>query len=143
MNRLTQLLHRVRRDDRGGLGIFAGIFMAGILMLLMVVWDAASQVRTMQRADNIAAQAARAAGQQIDLDEAIAGREKKVDPVRAQAAAAAYLSAAGATGEVTFSPDLRQITANVTLPYQPTFGGLPYRSPVTISGHATAQLITG
>ncbi|MGC4851829.1 TadE/TadG family type IV pilus assembly protein [Micromonospora sp. DT4] len=140
---MKTIIDRLRRDDQGSMSIFVGVFAMGILVLLMVVWDAGSQVRAMQNADNIAAQAARTAGQQIDIAEAIAGGDKHVDPVKAQAAAQAYLAAAGVTGTVTFSPDLRQVTVTTSLAYQPNFAGLPYRGPATISGRATAQLITG
>ncbi len=56
-----------------------------------------NRIIALQRADNIAAAAARAAGQAINAPQAIAGGTKTVDPDMAAAAASDYIRAACAT----------------------------------------------
>ena len=116
---------------------------AAILFLVAVVVDAGGEIRARQRADNVAAQAARTAGQAIDLPEAISGGAKHIDPERAVAAAQTYLAAAGATGTVTISPDRTQVTVTASITYQPVMLGAFGHGPVTVPGTATAQLVSG
>lgn len=131
------------RWDEGRVSILVAVIVPALLFLIAVVVDAGGQIRAMQRADNIAAQAARAAAQAINLPQAVTGGTKEVDPVRAGAAAQTYLRAAGATGTVTISPDRQRVTVTATITYQPVMLGAFGRGPVTVPGRATAQLVAG
>lgn len=129
--------------DEGRVSLLIAVVVPALLFLVAAVVDGGGQVRAMQLADNIAAQAARTAGQQIDFPQAITGGIKVVDPQRATIAAEQYLRAAGATGTVTISPDRQNITVTAHVVYQPIMLGAFGRGPVKVGGQSTAQLVTG
>jgi hypothetical protein len=131
------------RDD-GRVSLFVAVCTAALLFLIGVVVDGGGQLRAMQRADNLAAQAARAAGQAIDLPQAVAGGRKEVDPDAATAAAYAYIDAAGATcppGCVTIDADLQHLTVQVRIVYQPVVLGAFGVDQREVTGTATATLL--
>jgi hypothetical protein len=109
-------------------------------MLVGLVVDGGGQLRAAQRADTLAAEAARSAGQSIDIARVVADGSTVVSPQAAQAAVADYLAAAGATGSARVSPDGRTVTVSVTVPYKPVFSGVIGVS-TTVSGTATATLV--
>lgn len=131
------------RRDGGRVSLLIAVVVPALLFLVAAVVDGGGQVRALQRADNIAAQAARTAGQQIDFPQAVTGGIKVVDPQRATVAAEQYLRAAGASGTVTISPDRQNITVTAQIVYQPIMLGAFGRGPVTVGGQSTAQLVTG
>src|SRR4051812_33942777 len=59
--------------DAGRIGLFYAIVLPGLLAMIGLAGDGAGYIRTTQRADNIAAEAARAGGQAIRLPDAING----------------------------------------------------------------------
>jgi hypothetical protein len=105
------------------------------------MWDASGYLRAMHRADNVANEAARAAGQAIDLPLAVTGERIVVDPAAAAIAADAYLADAGVTGEVVVSEDGRQVSVSVAVPYPPLFLGPFGFGPYTAEGKADAHLV--
>ncbi len=118
-----------------------------MLMFIALAWDASGYLRAAHRAENIAGEAARAAGQAIDLPAAVRGDEIVVDPHRAEQAAAAYLADVGAIadgaviGDVDVSDDRRRVTVTVHITYRPLLL-VPWRSEVgQVSGRATAWLV--
>src|SRR4051794_13489718 len=100
---------RVPRDE-GRIALLVVVLTFAVLAMIGLSVDGGGKVRALQRADRIAAEAARAAGQAIAGPQAIRGGDKVVDPVAAAAAAQNYLAAAGVTGNVTVSDDRKQIT---------------------------------
>ena len=72
-----------------------------MIILAGLTVDLAGQVHTRQHATDVAAQAARAAGQQLQAPAAIRGDAARADPARAVAAARSYLAAADVTGTAT------------------------------------------
>ncbi len=112
-------------DDPGRISVFLAITFTGLLMVVGVIVDAAGQLRTLLRAENIAAEAARAAGQAVDHAQVASGGPVTVDPVAASHAASSYVAeAAAAVGQptapthVSVSPDGTQIQITVTLTYR-------------------------
>jgi Flp pilus assembly protein TadG len=140
---MTGRLRRARHDDDGRIALLVLIMAFGVLAMIGLAVDGGGKMRALQRADNIAAEAARAAGQAIDLDQAAAGGEKVADPGRAVAAAQRYLRAAGVTGTVSLSGDRRQVTVTVTGTYNTAILGIVGIGRLTVTGHGTAQLLTG
>lgn len=133
------------RRDRGSVSVFFAIVAAGWVMMLLLIVVGGGRIRAYQRADNIAAEAARAAGQAIQAGPAIAGQEKKIDRARATAAAQAYLREAGATGTVSFDGDQTVVvTATVGYP-NPTGISFPGDEGDVwyASGEARATLLIG
>jgi Flp pilus assembly protein TadG len=131
-----------RRDrDRGRVSVFVAAVMPMMLLFMALMWDASGYLRALHRADNIANEAARAAGQAINLPLAVTGEQIVLDPAAAETAADAYLADAGVTGQVRVSEDGRQVSVSVAVPYPPLFlGGFGF-GPYTAQGQADAHLI--
>lgn len=132
------------RDDRGKVTIFVAIMAPAWIAMLGLVIVGGGRVRAHQRADNIAAEAARTAGQAIDPDEAIRGRAKVIDPALARIAAQSYLDAVDATGTVTVNPAGTEVTVTATITYTNP-SGLEFLGGATwlATGEATATLLIG
>ncbi|NUT33032.1 MAG: hypothetical protein HOV79_08155 [Hamadaea sp.] len=131
--------------ERGSVSVFFAIVAAGWVMMLLLIVVGGGRIRAYQRADNIAAEAARAAGQAIEAGTAIAGEEKTIDRTRATAAAQAYLLEAGATGTVRFEGDQTVVvTATVGYP-NPTGISFPGDTGDVwyATGEARATLLVG
>lgn len=139
------------RDARPGesdVGSISTFFVVAVLALLLVaglVSDGAGRVQALQRADNAAAEAARAAGQALSPETVASGRPGNLDATAAAAAARTYLSAAGVEGSVRSSsvptPAGTQISITVTTTtrHDPLFVGIPG----TLTGTATARVVQG
>ncbi|MFI7025155.1 pilus assembly protein TadG-related protein [Micromonospora sp. NPDC049900] len=131
--------------DAGRIGLFYAIVLPGLIAMIGLAGDGAGYVRTTQRANNIAAEAARAGGQAIMLPEAIDGETKAVDATTAIEAVADYLTTAGVSDwQATIDDDGQQLTVTVTVQYDPLLVDvLP--GVTTIPAHATvtATLLVG
>ena len=89
---------RTARDDGVGPGLGERVRRgrrAALLAMAGLVVDGGGKVRAAQRADRIAAEAGRAAGQQIELAAAVAGERPRVDVGAAVAAAQRYIAGPG------------------------------------------------
>ncbi|MFF5176816.1 pilus assembly protein TadG-related protein [Micromonospora sp. NPDC000316] len=133
-------------DDNGRVSIFLAVAMIGVLAIIGLSFDGAGQLRTLQRADNLAAEAARAGGQAIDRATAIEGGPKRIDEPQARVAVANYLSAAGTNGHTVSFPRIAGETVvqvRVTITYRRSMLGLfGFTDRVTVTGEATARAIT-
>jgi Flp pilus assembly protein TadG len=110
------------------------ILLAGLLTV-----DAFGALRTRERADALAIEAARAAQQAVDLDSLIPSKGVRVEPAAASAAARTYLSRAGARGTVRVSDGGRTVTVTVTGSYSGVFWPHTYHHSVS----STATLLYG
>lgn len=129
--------------ETGRVSVFLAIALAGVLILIGMVDDGGGRLRARQRADNIAAEAARAAGQAINGPSAIEGGEKLLDPAEAVRAARAYLAAAHVTGTATVGRDLKSVQVDVQITEPTAMLSLIGISSYQVTGHATAILVTG
>src|SRR3954463_2752656 len=111
---------RRTRDERGSISIWLAVSSLVMMILVGLAVDLGGQVHAKQRAHNIAAQAARTGGEQVQAAPAIKGDYVAGDAVSARHAAEAYLAASGVTGTVTISGG-DTITVNVTDTYTPKF----------------------
>jgi Flp pilus assembly protein TadG len=126
--------------ERGSVGVWLAL--ASLVMMLAVglAVDLGGQVHAQQQGHDLAAQAARAGGEQLQAASAIQGTGATIDPTTAIAAANAYLTAAGVTGTVTVTgPDT--ITVTVHTSYTPTFLTAIGINHLNVTGTATAHLI--
>lgn len=132
-----------RARDAGSVTVFFSIIAAGWVAMLILIIVGGGRVRAYQRADNIAAEAARAAGQAIEAGPAVEGGEKRLDADRARDAALAYLADAGATGTVAIVSG-QSVTVTATVGYDNP-SGVPYLGGGTwyATGSATAVLLIG
>jgi Flp pilus assembly protein TadG len=135
------VLHAPRRDDEGRIALLVIVLTVAVLAMIGLSVDGGGKVRALERADNLASEAARAAGQAIYAPQAIEGGDKVVDPAAAVAAAQNYLTAAGVTGTVTVAPDRKHVTVTVTITYNTVFLGLIGIDTLTATRQATAVLV--
>jgi hypothetical protein len=131
---------RAARDE-GRISLLVIVLALAVLAMIGLSVDGGGKVRALRKADNLAAEAARAAGQAIEGGQAIPGGEKVIDPVPAVEAAQNYLTAAGVTGTVTVSQDRKQITVTVTIQYDTVFLDLVGLDTLPATRHATAVLV--
>lgn len=130
--------------EDGRVSVFFAVLTPAFLAMIGLVVDGGAKVRALQRADNIAAEAARTAGQAIQAGQAIAGDDKRIDHAAAAAAVQAYLgSLDGVTGQLTVD-DEQHLTVTVTVTYDPILldllsGG----TGSTARGTAHATLVVG
>jgi Flp pilus assembly protein TadG len=127
-------------DEDGSITLWMVTASFAMMMLVGLAVDLGGQVHAQQRAQNVAGQAARAGGQEVQAAPALQGRYVAIDAAAARNAAQDYLSTAGANGTVSVT-DGTTITVSVTDTYRPKFlsiiglGGLP------VTGEASARLI--
>ncbi|MDG4778532.1 pilus assembly protein TadG-related protein [Micromonospora sp. WMMD961] len=132
--------------EHGRVSIFLAVTMIGVLAIIGLSFDAAGQLRTLQRAQNLAAEAARAGGQAIDRATAIEGGPKRIDPEEAAVAVANYLAAVDIAGHTVGFPEVGgevRIRVTVTITYQRSMlGPFVQDKTVAVTGEATASAIT-
>lgn len=128
-------------SERGGGAVSVPMAIAMFAMILVIglALDGVRAAQGLARADAVAEEAARAAGQALDpvtLSSGVA----TVDPVAAQTAAQAYIAAAGATGTATITaPD--RIHVEVVLTRPTLLLGLIGRDQLRSNGSADAVLV--
>ena len=128
------------RDERGSISIWLVTSSFVMMMLVGLAVDLGGQVHAKQRAHDVAAQAARAGGQQVQAAPAIEGHFLAVDTAAARQAAEEYLAAAHVSGTVTITGG-DTITVDVTDVYNPKFLSAIGVGDLTVTGEASARLI--
>jgi hypothetical protein len=131
------------RSEDGSVTVFFAVAALGLLLALGLIVDGGAKVAGLQRADRLAAEAARAAGQVIDTPGAIQGDTPRVDPARAVAAAQAYLRANDVQGAVTLTQAGRGVQVQVTTHIPTVFLGLIGITTMETHGSAEASLVRG
>ena len=129
------------RSDRGAVTLFVAIAMVGLLALAGLVVDGGAKVRAVQRADRVAAEAARAAGQAIDLGGVLEGSDVRVDRRAALVAAESYLRASGVEGSARVVDGGSGIAVTTTTSVPTVFLGLIGVPQFTVRGSAEAALV--
>jgi Flp pilus assembly protein TadG len=127
-----------RPDDRGSVSLWLVTATFAMMVLVGLAVDLGGQVHAKQRAHDLAAQAARTGGQQVQAAPAIEGRHLSVDAAAARAAAERYLAAAGVEGTVTITGG-DTITVKVTDSYSPRF--LSFLGDLEVTGEASARIV--
>jgi hypothetical protein len=135
-----RMLPAARRDE-GAMTLFYVVMALCLFLIVGLVWDGGAALDAASRADEIAQEAARAGGEQIDPTQAIEGTAIVVSPNAAQAAAHSYLQQAGVTGTVAVDPGGQMLTVDVTTLYHPAFATLLGIGSMTMTGHGTAHLL--
>lgn len=140
---MKSFLRRGTRADDGRIAILVLIMGIGVLVMIGLAVDGGAKARALARADNIAAEAARAGGQAINLDQAATGGAKVVDPAKARTEAMRYLADAGVTGTVTPTDGGRRLHVDVSISFDTKLLSLIGVGSMTVTGSADAQLLTG
>ncbi|SCE76841.1 pilus assembly protein TadG-related protein [Micromonospora saelicesensis] len=132
--------------EHGRVSIFLAVTMVGVLAIIGLSFDAAGQLRTLQRAQNLAAEAARTGGQAIDRATAIEGGPKRINEPEARDAVANYLDAVNTASHTVNFPEvdgeiLIRVTVSITY-HRSMIGPFVQEKAVTVTGEATARAIT-
>ena len=129
-----------RHNERGSISIW--VVTATIVMMTLVglAVDLGGQVHAQQRAHDVAAQAARAGGQQVEAAPAVEGRYVALDTAAARRAAEQHLAAAGVEGTVTITGGTTLVVRVADI-YEPTFLSMVGIGDLTVTGDASARLI--
>ncbi len=123
--------------DQGRVTAFVVVLMTGILALAGIGLDGGLALAAKVRAVGQAEAAARAGAQAVDLAEYRDTGHLRLVPDRAVAAAESYLSAAGATGEVSVHADT--VVVGVTAIHRTRLLGLVGITDLTVHGEARAH----
>lgn len=137
---LTQRVSEIRRGGDCG-SVTVWLATASFVMILVVglAVDLTGQVRAQQRVRDIAAQAARAGGQEVNAPTAIRGLAVQANPVKAAAVSRAYLSSAGITGSAVSQGDTLTVTASDT--YSTKFLGVIGLNRMRVTGSAQVRIV--
>ena len=125
--------------ERGSVTLWAVLAAFCMIVIVGIAADFGGQAVEEQKARAIAFEAARAGGQQVNLDQLVRGGPSQTDPNRAAAAANAYLNQAGVNGSVTISANT--ITVNVFDTYNCTFLSVIGINNLPVSGSASADTL--
>lgn len=139
--RLVAPLVRLRAEpDRGSVSVWLATAGFAMIVLVGLAVDLSGQVYAQQHARDVAAQAARAGGQQLQAPIAVRGEGAVTSPAAAVAAARAYLAAAdGVTGTVQATGG-DTITVTTAATYRTKFLGIIGLRSLTVSGHARSRV---
>jgi hypothetical protein len=134
--------------DAGRVSVFMAVAITGLVAIFGAAVDATGQLRTLLRADNLAAEAARAAGQAVDVDVVAEAGEHRVNQDRAVEYASEYLATAGhdlpgGAWQVELNGDGTAVNITVELTYQHRILGLFGMQDAQVTGESTAILVTG
>jgi Flp pilus assembly protein TadG len=128
-------------SDRGAVTLFVAIAMVGLFALAGLVVDGGAKVRAVQRADRVAAEAARAAGQAVDVARVLEGSDVRVDRRAALVAAESYLRASGVEGSARVIDGGSGIAVTTTTSAPTVFLGLIGVPQFTVHGGAEVALV--
>lgn len=127
-------------SERGSVSVWMMTIATAMVLLLGLAVDASGQIHTRARAQGVAAEAARAGGQQLTGAGAIRGQDPVIDPAAAVLAASTYLAAApGITGTATITAAQR-IVVTTEATYQTKFLSLIGITTLPVSGHAEIEI---
>jgi Flp pilus assembly protein TadG len=127
--------------ERGSVTIWLALASFVMIVLVGVAVDLSGQVYAQQHARDIAAQAARTAGQQIDATQGVRGIGAQTDPTQAIAAAKAYLHSAGVSGDATITGGGTTITVTVADTYETKFLSIIGLQSLRVTGSAETRVV--
>lgn len=136
MRPLRQLL--TTDPERGSASAWAVVTTIAMLLFVGIALDFAGQLEAQQSARAVAAQAARAGGQQVVAPQAIRGQGVTAQPGDAHAAAANFLAGAGVEGSVQVTGD--RVIVDTSNPYSTKFLSIVGITTLPATGHAEARI---
>ena len=139
-SQIARLLSRAERGrERGSISI--SIATGGLVMIVLVgmAVDLSGQVFAQQHARDIARQAARVGGQQLQAAPAIRGEAAVADPAAAARAARTYLAASDVTGSASVNGG-NTVVVNTTAVYRTKFLSIIGINQLMVTGHAQATI---
>lgn len=106
-------MNRHLDGEQGSVSAFVAVIAVGLVMVAGLVYDGGQILAAQATARDLAANAARAGAQEIDLDALRGEGVPLLDPDRAADAAHAYLQRSGADGDVVVDGTSITVTATI------------------------------
>lgn len=125
----------------GSVSLLLVVAVLAMLIAVGLVVDGGQKLRSTQRADDAAAEAARAAVLSVQPGSTVRGQRPQIDTAAAVRAAQDYLTAAGITGTVSVSNGRVQVSTSTS--FTPAFLSLIGLGTQTVTGQAAARLARG
>jgi len=132
---------RDSRRDKGSVTIWLALASFVMIVLVGVAVDLSGQVYAQQHARDIAAQAARTAGQQIDASLGVRGIGAQTNTAQAIAAATSYIAAAGMEGDASITGGGTTITVSVVDTYETKFLSIIGLTSLRVTGSAETRVV--
>jgi len=129
------------RRDNGSVTIWLALASFVMIVLVGVAVDLSGKVYAQQHARDIAAQAARTAGQQIDASRGVRGIGAQTNTAQAIAAAKSYIAAAGMEGDATVTGGGTTITVSVVDTYETKFLSIIGLTSLRVTGSAETRVV--
>ena len=129
------------RRDKGSVTIWLAVASFVMIVLVGVAVDLSGQVYAQQHARDIAAQAARTAGQQIDASLGVRGIGAQTNTAQAIAAATSYIAAAGMEGDASVTGGGTTITVSVVDTYETKFLSIIGLTRLRVTGSAETRVV--
>lgn len=129
------------REEDGMVTAFVTIFVVALLFVIGLVLDGGYVLAAKREAGNVAAQAARAGAQQLDVDRLRSEDVDVLDVAAAEAAAEAFLARVGHRGEVV--ADEERVTVTVEVDRRMLILGIGGLDEVTVSATGEARAVEG
>lgn len=129
------------RGERGSVTVWMVLIVMVLTMVIGIAVDLSGQVNAKRRAGDVAAQVARAAGQQISPDAYLAdGRSVELAVAKAKASAVDYIEAAGMTGSARVESGTELVVQTETT-YRPIFLSAVGIGDLTVTGSASIRVV--
>lgn len=140
--RNTTVSRQPRRAARegGSITVWMAAMSLSLVLLVGLAVDGSGQIHAKQRAQAIAAEAARAGAQQLLAGDAIRGQDPVLDPPAAITAATAYLAGVPEISGTATVTSATTVTVTTSTTYTTTFLNLIGITALTVTGHAEAEL---
>jgi Flp pilus assembly protein TadG len=129
------------RRDKGSVTIWLALASFVMIVLVGVAVDLSGQVYAQQHARDVAAQAARTAGQQIDASLGVRGIGAQTNTAQAIAAAKSYITAAGMEGDARITGGGTAITVTVADTYETKFLSIIGLTSLRVTGSAETRVV--
>lgn len=104
------------RGEAGSVSAFVAVVAVGLIMVTGMAYDGGQIVAAQATARDLAASAARAGAQEVDLDRLRTTGDAMLDPDRATTAAQAFLAQAGFSGSTRVAGSSITVTVTVLQP---------------------------
>ncbi|MBI4901019.1 MAG: pilus assembly protein [Actinobacteria bacterium] len=135
-------MHRpLGADERGSVTIWLALASFVMVVLVGLAVDLSGQVYAQQHAHDVAASAARTAGQQIDAASGVRGLSAAASPAEAVAAARTYVSASGMVGDATITAGGTTVTVTAQATYTTRFLGVIGIDRLVVTARAEVRVV--
>jgi len=127
-------------DERGSVTTWMLLTVASFMLIVGLAVDLGGRMHTLQRLNDVAAEAARTGAQQVTAADAMRGHTPSIGGAQAKSAALAYVGAAGYAGTAAITrTDVLQVS--VTGTHTPVFLGAAGVAPMQLTVTAEARLV--